>query len=246
METLEQIDKARLPQHIAIIMDGNGRWAEQQGMDRILGHQYGIKAVREVTEACAQLGVRYLTLYVFSTENWNRPSAEIEAIMALLVQTIHQETETLNQNNVRLRSIGDLNRLPQAVRAQFEECMALTAHNTGLNLVLALSYSSRWEITQAVQQLGAQIEKGELKAADIDENCISHALNTKDIPDPDLLIRTSGELRISNFLLWQLAYTELYFTSVWWPNFDKAELYKAILNYQQRERRFGKTSQQVH
>lgn len=241
----EQIDRHRLPRHIAIIMDGNGRWAVQHGMDRIYGHQYGVQSVREVTEACAEIGIEWLTLYAFSTENWNRPQEEVDALMELLVATIKEETPTLHKNNVRLLTIGDIGRLPERSRVTLEECLEKTAGNTGLHLVLALSYSSRWEITEAFRRLAVCVENGELRPADITEDVISQALNTRGIPDPDLLIRTSGELRISNFLLWQLAYTELYFTDCCWPDFRKEELYRAVLDYQQRERRFGKTSEQI-
>ncbi len=245
MSLKEQIDRQRLPRHIAIIMDGNGRWAVQHGMDRIYGHQYGVQSVREVTEACAEIGIEWLTLYAFSTENWNRPQEEVDALMELLVATIKEETPTLHKNNVRLQTIGDIRRLPERSRVILEECLAQTAGNTGLHLVLALSYSSRWEITEAFCRLAGSVEKGELCSADITEDAISQALNTRGMPDPDLLIRTSGELRISNFLLWQLAYTELYFTDCCWPDFRKEALYRAVLDYQQRERRFGKTSEQI-
>ncbi len=239
MKTQIRID--RLPQHIAIIMDGNGRWAKQQGMARVFGHQRGVQTVREITEACADLGVDYLTLYAFSTENWNRPKEEVDALMTLLIDAIESETPTLMTNNIRLLTIGDTGRLPEKAREKFERCIAQTAGNTGLSLVLALSYSSRWEITEAVRKAVANGTKPE----DITEDYVSSLMTTACIPDPDLLIRTSGELRISNFLLWQLAYSELYFTDVCWPAFNQEELYKAILDYQQRERRFGKTSEQV-
>lgn len=242
----DNIQSTSIPRHIAVIMDGNGRWAKQQGMQRIFGHQHGIQAVRDITEACAELGVGWLTLYAFSTENWNRPADEVNALMELLVDTIQKETPTLNKNNVRLRTIGDTGRLPELTRRKFEACMAETAGNTGLQLVLALSYSSRWEITDAVRSIAQRIAEGTLLPTEIDEDQISTALNTNDMPDPDLLIRTSGELRISNFLLWQLAYTELYFTDCCWPDFNKEELYRAIISYQHRERRFGKTSEQLH
>lgn len=245
MNWKEQIDNSRLPGHIAIIMDGNGRWAVQHGMERIYGHQYGVQSVRNVTEACAEIGVKWLTLYAFSTENWNRPQKEVTALMELLVETIRQETPTLHKNNVRLLVIGDVGRLPEHSRMVLDKCLQETSSNTGLRLVLALSYSSRWEITQAFRTLACQIEEGRLTSQDITEQTIAKALNTKDIPDPDLLIRTSGELRISNFLLWQLAYTELYFTDCCWPDFGKEELYRAVVDYQQRERRFGKTSEQL-
>lgn len=242
----EQIDKSRVPAHIAIIMDGNGRWAVQHGMERIYGHRQGVQSVRDVTEVCAELGVKWLTLYAFSTENWNRPREEVEALMELLVETIRQETPTLNKNNVRLLTIGDTGRLPLHSRNTLQQCLEDTSSNTGLSLVLALSYSSRWEITEAVRSLAEQVERGVLSSSDITEQVVSGALNTKDMPDPDLLVRTSGEQRISNFLLWQLAYTELYFTDCCWPDFGKEELCRAVVDYQQRERRFGKTSEQLH
>ena len=245
MDSIEKIDKSRLPRHIAIIMDGNGRWAVQHGLERMYGHQHGVDSVRTVTEACAELGIEWLTLYTFSTENWNRPQEEVDALMELLVETIKQETPTLHKNNVRLLTIGDTSRLPQRSKDTLNECLAQTAGNTGLRLVLALSYSSRWEITEMVRALSREVKRGLLKAEDITEEVISKSLDTYMMPDPDLLIRTSGELRISNFLLWQLAYTELYFTDCLWPDFGKEELYKAIIDYQHRERRFGKTSTQI-
>ncbi len=237
----EQIRTDRLPKHIAIIMDGNGRWAKQQGMARIFGHQHGIQPVRDAAEVCAELGVGYLTLYAFSTENWNRPQAEVDALMSLLIDAIESETPTLMKNNIRLLTIGDTSRLPEKARLKFERCIAQTSGNTGLSLVLALSYSSRWEIIEAVRKAVAS----GVAAEDITEDYVSNLMTTSGMPDPDLLIRTSGELRISNFLLWQLAYSELYFTDVCWPAFTKEELYKAIIDYQGRERRFGKTSEQV-
>ncbi len=237
----EQIRKDRLPQHIAIIMDGNGRWAKQQGLARVFGHQRGVQTVRETTEACAELGIGYLTLYAFSTENWNRPKAEVDALMTLLIDSIESETPTLMKNNIRLLTIGDTARLPVKAREKFERCIAQTAGNTGLSLVLALSYSSRWEITEAVRKA---VENG-VAPETVTEDYVNRLMTTNGIPDPDLLIRTSGELRISNFLLWQLAYSELYFTDVCWPDFTKEELYKAVIDYQGRERRFGKTSEQI-
>ena len=245
MSNTEQIDKNRVPKHVAIIMDGNGRWAKRRGLNRIFGHQAGVNAVRKITEACAEFGISYLTLYAFSTENWNRPKEEVDALMTLLVDSIEKETPDLMKNNVRLLAIGDLKRLPQKAEEKFRNCMQLTSANTGVNLVLALSYSSRWEITNAMLQISKQIADGTLTADDVTEDLISQHLTTGHIPAPDLLIRTSGELRISNFLLWQLAYSELYFTDVLWPDFDKEELRKAILSYQQRERRYGKTSEQL-
>lgn len=241
----EQIDKARLPQHIAIIMDGNGRWAKKLGNQRIFGHQNGVTSVREATEAAAELGVKFLTLYAFSTENWNRPKEEVSALMALLVKTIEDETPTLAKNNVKLMTIGDTSRMPAETAKRLQQCIDQTAHNTGLCLVLALSYSSRWEMTEAVKNMVQDGIDQKLHIEEIDENTISNYLTTKQIPDPELLIRTSGEYRISNFLLWQIAYTELYFTDVLWPDFKKEDLYQAIVNYQSRERRFGKTSEQV-
>ena len=241
----EQIDKARLPQHIAIIMDGNGRWAKKLGNQRIFGHQNSVTSVREATEAAAELGVKFLTLYAFSTENWNRPKEEVSALMALLVKTIEDETPTLAKNNVKLITIGDTSRMPAETAKRLQQCIDQTAHNTGLCLVLALSYSSRWEITEAVKNMVQDSIDQKLHIEEIDENTISNYLTTKQIPDPELLIRTSGEYRISNFLLWQIAYTELYFTDVLWPDFKKEDLYQAIVNYQSRERRFGKTSEQV-
>lgn len=245
MDIDKQIDKSRLPRHIAIIMDGNGRWAKQHGLARSYGHEKGVESVHEITTVCAELGIEYLTLYAFSTENWNRPQAEVEALMALLVETIEKETETLCKNNVRLLTIGETWRLPQTTRDKLNECLARTAQNTGLTLVIALSYSSRWEISEAMKECVRLCERGEVRVEDINDNFVSSLLTTKDIPDPDLLIRTSGEQRISNFLLWQLAYSELYFTNTLWPDFRRDELYAAIIDYQSRERRFGKTSEQI-
>ncbi len=237
----EKIDFQRLPRHVAIIMDGNGRWAKERGYDRIFGHQNGVVSVREVTEAAAEIGIGYLTLYAFSTENWGRPQAEVDALMELLIDTIEKETPTLNKNNVRLLAIGDLTRLPVNARIKLQTCIDQTSENTGLSLVLALSYSSRWEIRNAMQLIAQQIKDGILQPQDISDEMISGFLTTKSIPDPDLMIRTSGETRISNFLLWQMAYTELYFTSIHWPDFRKENFYEAICDYQGRDRRFGKT-----
>ena len=236
----EKIDMSRLPAHVAVIMDGNGRWAKQRGYDRIVGHQNGVTSVRETTEAAAEIGIQYLTLYAFSTENWGRPQQEVDALMELLVDTIEQETPTLNKNNVRLRAIGDLSRLPEGAENKLRNCLKQTEANTGLNLVLALSYSARWELTSAAQAMCRDAQAGRLNPDDITDRVVASYLNTRDMPDPDLLIRTSGELRISNFLLWQLAYTELYFTDTNWPDFRKENFYQAIYEYQQRERRFGK------
>ena len=245
MNSKDQIDATRLPRHIAIIMDGNGRWAKRQGLARMFGHKQGVETVHNITVAATELGIEYLTLYTFSTENWNRPKEEVDALMTLLVDTIVKETPTLMNNNVRLQTIGDLSRLPEGARTKFMQCIEQTNKNTGLTMVLALSYSARWEITNAVQEAVRQAQNGSLRAEDVNEQLVSSLMTTRDIPDPDLLIRTSGEYRISNFLLWQLAYSELYFTDCLWPEFTAEELYKAIVDYQKRERRFGKTSEQV-
>ncbi len=245
MSLKEKIDTSRLPKHVAVIMDGNGRWAQQQGKVRVFGHQSGVTAVRETSEAAAELGVEFLTLYAFSTENWNRPKEEVDALMELLVHTIHAETETLNKNNIRLATIGDTESLPEACRKELDEAIANTSKNTRMTLVLALSYSSRWEIIEATKKIAKQVAEGKLAVTNIDADCISKYLNTSAFPDPELLIRTSGEHRVSNFLLWQIAYSEFYFTETLWPDFDKEEFYKAILDYQTRERRFGKTSAQL-
>ena len=245
MELKEQINIERLPEHIAIIMDGNGRWAKERGKQRIFGHQTAIQSVREVTEACAELGVKYLTLYTFSTENWNRPLAEVTGLMTLLGQTIKKEVATFQKNNIRLNAIGDLKSLPKSNYELLMEAIDDTKDNTRMTLTLALSYSGRWDLTQASRRLAADAAAGIIKPEEITQNTIDKYLSTAGIPDPELLIRTSGEERISNFLLWQLAYSELYFTSKYWPDFHQADLYEAILNYQGRERRFGKTSEQV-
>lgn len=236
----EKIDTTRLPKHIAVIMDGNGRWAKERGYDRIFGHQNGVTSVRETTETAAELGIKYLTLYAFSTENWSRPQAEVDALMELLIDTIENETPTLTKNNVRLMAIGDLTRLPNNAAEKLQRCIAQTSQNTGLALVLALSYSSRWEITNAIKNICTEVLNGNCAIEDINDELIANYLTTKSIPDPDLMIRTSGEVRISNFLLWQLAYTELYFTDTHWPAFRKENLYEAIYDYQQRERRYGR------
>ncbi len=241
-----QIDKNRIPRHIAIIMDGNGRWAKRQGLARMFGHKQGVQTVHNITEAASELGVQYLTLYTFSTENWNRPKEEVDALMTLLVDTIAKETPTLMKNNVRLLTIGDIERLPEVTKQKFLACIEETSSNTGLSLVIALSYSARWEIIRAMKEAVHQAKAGSLHEEDVNEELINNLLTTSGIPDPDLLIRTSGELRISNFLLWQLAYSELYFTDCLWPDFSKEEFCKAILDYQHRERRFGKTSEQIH
>ncbi|MDX2135208.1 MAG: isoprenyl transferase [Saprospiraceae bacterium] len=239
------IRKDNLPRHIAIIMDGNGRWAKQKGMPRLLGHRNGVRSVREVTEACGEVGVEYLTLYAFSTENWSRPAAEVSALMALLVDTIRSEVDELHRKNVRLLAIGDIEALPRASYEALAAAMAKTQFNTGLTLVLALNYSAKWEILNAARQLAEKARQGLLNPADINESVFEDALSTRGIPDPELLIRTSGETRISNFLLWQIAYAELYFTPVFWPDFRKKDLFEAIISYQRRERRFGMISEQI-
>ncbi|MEI6487841.1 MAG: isoprenyl transferase [Bacteroidota bacterium] len=245
MSLKEKINLSKIPQHIAIIMDGNGRWAKQKGQERIFGHENGVKSVRETVEAAAELGVKYLTLYAFSTENWNRPEEEVIALMQLLVHTISAETATLNKNNIRLQAIGDMYSLPVDCFAELNEAIDQTKNNTRTTLVLALSYSSRWEITNAVREIALQLENKTLLAEDINENTITANLCTSSMPEPELMIRTSGEHRISNFLLWQLAYSELYFTDKLWPDFGKEDFYEAIIDYQNRERRFGKTSEQL-
>jgi undecaprenyl diphosphate synthase len=245
MPLRKQINKDKLPSHVAIIMDGNGRWAQQRGLDRIFGHQQGVSAVREVIETAAELGISYLTLYAFSTENWGRPDEEVTALMGIMVQSLNKETDTLLKNNIRLKAIGDFNRLSNNVRKRLFETIKLTSVSTGLSLIIALSYSSRWEITEATRRISADVLNGTLKQNLINEAEFEKYLTTYGIPDPELLIRTSGELRISNFLLWQLAYTELYFTEKLWPDFGKEDFYNAIIDFQKRERRFGKTSEQV-
>jgi undecaprenyl diphosphate synthase len=239
------IAKDNLPKHVAIIMDGNGRWAKEKGKFRVFGHQNGVLAVRDTVEGAVELGIQYLTLYAFSTENWNRPQLEVNALMELLVSTITKETKTLMENEVRLNAIGDLDSLPKNCHQELKEAMAKTSQNKRCTLTLALSYSSRWELTQAAKHIAELVKAGKLDPQDIDENLISKQLNTADLPDPELMIRTSGELRISNFLLWQLAYAELYFTPKLWPDFRREDLFEAILDYQKRERRFGMTSEQL-
>ncbi len=245
MSIKEQIDISRLPKHIAIIMDGNGRWAKKKGMMRIFGHQNGVQAVRDAATSAAELGVKYLTLYAFSTENWNRPKKEVDALMKLLVDTIDKETPTLNKNDIRLNAIGDIQSLPKKSLIQLQKAIKNTAQNKRMTLTLALSYSARWEITDAVKSIVKKAINQEINIEDINQDFISSHLSTSGIPDPELLIRTSGEYRISNFLLWQIAYSELYFTNKLWPDFRKEDLYEAILDYQNRERRFGKTSEQI-
>ena len=243
---MDSLNKDKIPQHIAIIMDGNGRWAKQQGEDRIFGHHEGVNSVREIVEAAAEIGVKYLTLYAFSTENWNRPKEEVDALMELLVATISMETPQLNKNGVKLEAIGNLKSLPESCYKELQESINITKNNTRLTLVLALSYSSKWEITNGVKEIAAQVAEGKLKADEITEELISSHLCTTKYPDPELMIRTSGEHRISNFLLWQLAYAEFYFTDKLWPDFRKQEFFEAIHSYQSRERRFGKTSEQIN
>lgn len=245
MTLKENINLENLPKHVGIIMDGNGRWAKQKGKLRVFGHRNGVSAVKETVEIAAELGIEYLTLYAFSTENWKRPRIEINALMELLVSTIHKETKTLNKNNIRLQAIGDIDSLPEICRRELKEAIDLTSKNSRMTLVLALSYSSRWEITNAMKLIAEKVGSKMLKPEDINENTISEHLTTHGIPDPELLIRTSGEHRISNFLLWQIAYTELYFTDKLWPDFKKEDFYDAIINYQNRERRFGKISEQI-
>ena len=243
MSYIEQIDKTRIPQHVAIIMDGNGRWAKQRGEERTYGHRAGAETVQNITEDAARLVIKYLTLYTFSTENWNRPQDEIAALMNLLLESI--EEETLMKNNIRFNVIGDFKKLPVEVQKSLASCIERTSQNSGMYMVLALSYSSRWEITEAVRKIATQVKVGEMSPEQITDECISSNLDTKFMPDPDLLIRTGGEIRLSNYLLWQCAYSELYFCDTFWPDFDKEEFYKAIWEYQQRERRFGKTSEQI-
>lgn len=244
-QSTHSIIPEKVPQHIAIIMDGNGRWAKGKGEDRIHGHQNGVESVRDVVECCGELGVKYLTLYAFSTENWNRPKAEVDALMGLLVSTIRAEINKLKANKVRLKVIGDIASLPGSCQAELEEGMAVTAAEEGLTLILALSYSSKWEITQAVKSIASAVKEGRMDIDDINDASIHAHLNTAPYPDPELMIRTGGEQRISNFLMYQLAYAELYFTDTHWPDFRKEHLLSAIADYQNRERRFGKTSEQL-
>ena len=246
MSWIEKIDRERLPRHIAIIMDGNGRWAKQHGFMRSIGHENGVTTVRKITEIASELGIGYLTLYTFSTENWNRPKDEVDALMNLVVVAIEQQTPDLIKNNVRLTAIGDLERMPQFARERLNKCMSDTSHCTGLVLCLALSYSARWEIVEATLKLAQRAVSGELNPDDINDEIFASALATSHMPDPDLLIRTAGDERISNFLLWQIAYSELYFTPKFWPDFTKEDFCEAIVHYQQRERRFGKTSEQIN
>lgn len=245
MDLKSQIDLEKLPRHIAVIMDGNGRWAKQHGKPRVFGHRNGVKAVRETTEAAAELGVNYLTLYAFSTENWNRPKLEISALMALLVETLHKEIHTLMENNIRLQAIGEIEKLPSKTYKALLAGIEKTKDNNRMTLILALNYSAKWDIVRASRRLAHQVKKGLLQPEDINEQTFSNALSTQGIPNPELLIRTSGESRLSNFLLWQIAYAELFFTPLFWPDFRKQHLYQAIIDFQRRERRFGKISEQL-
>lgn len=244
-ELTDRLDMTRIPRHVAIIMDGNGRWARARGLDRSEGHVEGVNTVRKITEAASEIGIKYLTLYTFSTENWNRPQEEVDALMNLIVIAIERETADLIKNNVRLTMIGDFGRMPDFARRRLSKCMDDTAQCTGLTLVLALSYSSRWEITEAVRNIAAKVQAGSLDPDDITDDTISRNLSTADMPDPDLLIRTGGDFRVSNFLLWQIAYSEIYVTSTYWPDFTKDDFLDALEQFQSRERRFGLTSDQV-
>ncbi len=242
----ELIDKTRIPQHIAVIMDGNGRWAKKKGMARVFGHKNAIQAVREISEGSGEIGVKFLTLYAFSTENWTRPQAEVEALMGLLVEAIKDELPTLMKNNVKLFSIGDISDLPKSTQNQLATAMETTKNNTGLNLIIAISYSGKWDILEATKRIAEQVQQGKLHTEDIDENLFSSYLSTHFAPDVDLMIRTGGDYRISNFMLWQLAYAELYIMeNLYWPDFRKQHLFEAILDFQRRERRFGKTGEQI-
>lgn len=245
MSLRDKINDQKLPRHVAVIMDGNGRWAKKQGRLRTFGHENGVVAVRETTEAAAEIGIKYLTLYAFSTENWKRPRREVEALMSLLIKTINNEMKTLNDNNIRLMAIGNLRELSKDTYSNLMKAIENTRNNNRMNLVLALSYSSHSEITEAVKQIALKVKQNELNIDEIDESLISQHLYTKDFPDPELLIRTSGEYRISNFLLWQLAYSEMYFSPKLWPDFRKEDLYEALIDFQRRERRFGRTSEQI-
>ncbi len=242
----EQIDISRLPIHIAIIMDGNGRWAKNQGKFRVFGHESGVLSVKDIVEGCVEIGIEYLTVYAFSTENWNRPVEEVNALMELLISTINSEAETLNKNNVRLNAIGDIKSLPQKCIDDLANVMDITSKNTKCTLTLALSYSAKWEIIEATKELAKQLVEKKITLEDINEESFNAHLTTAKLPDPELMIRTSGEHRISNFLLWQIAYTELYFTETLWPDFRREDLFEAIVDYQKRERRFGKISEQLN
>ncbi len=241
----DKLNRDKIPRHVAIIMDGNGRWAAKHGVERIFGHEHGVGSVRSTVEGAGEIGMEFLTLYAFSTENWERPKSEVDALMRLLVQAIENETQDLKKKNVRLSAIGDLQKLPDDVNGKLNECIGFLAGNTGLNLILALSYSSKWEITEAVRNIAKDVKNEKVKLEDIDDKLFKSYLSTAQIPDPELLIRTSGECRISNFLLWQIAYTELYFTDILWPDFTKENLFEAVYDFQNRERRFGKISEQL-
>jgi undecaprenyl diphosphate synthase len=245
MDFLNNIDSTKIPEHIAVIMDGNGRWAKQQGHERLYGHNYGVESVRELLKGAKELEVKYLTLYAFSTENWNRPKEEVDGLMDLLVRTIANEVDELNSKGIRLLSIGDTEGLPGSCRDELKKAMELTSHNSETTLVLALNYSSRWEIVNAVKNIATSVKKEELSVEDVDADFFSNSLTTKGIPDPELVIRTSGEQRISNFLLWQIAYSEFYFTDLLWPEFKRETLYEAVYDFQARERRFGMVSEQI-
>lgn len=245
-DKIQQLDPTRIPRHVAIIMDGNGRWAKQHGHERSFGHENGVSTVRQVTEIASEVGVKFLTLYTFSTENWDRPQDEVDALMNLIVVSIEQQTPDLIKNNVRLTTIGDMERMPEYASSRLSKCMQDTSHCTGLVLCLALSYSSRWEIVEACRRLAAEAAAGKLRPADINDETFAARLATAPMPDPDLLIRTGGDLRVSNYLLWQIAYSELYFTSKYWPDFTKEDFVEAIADFQSRERRYGKTSEQVN
>lgn len=245
MSLMQKIDKSRLPKHIAIIMDGNGRWAQEKGEDRLFGHYQGVESVKSIVEGSAELGVQYLTLYAFSTENWDRPEPEVNGLMILLADTIRQQVDTLNKNNIRLQLIGNIDMLPEYASKALQEGVDMTKGNNGLTLIIALSYSSRWELVNAVKLIATDVQKGKLTPEQIGEDTLRNYLSTSAYPDPELMIRTSGEYRISNFLLYQLAYAELYFTDTRWPDFRKEHLYEAIINFQQRQRRFGKTGEQI-
>ncbi len=244
-QSTNEINLDKLPQHIAIIMDGNGRWAEEKGQERLYGHYHGVESVRNIVEGCAEIGIKYLTLYAFSTENWDRPRNEVDGLMTLLADTLRKEVPTLNKNNIRMNVIGDMEMLPEYAVNALQESLDLTSQNTGLNLIMALSYSSRWELVNAVKKIGVDVSLGKIEPNDINQELLQTYLTTSKFPDPELMIRTSGEYRISNFLLYQLAYAELYFTNTRWPDFRKENLYEAILDFQNRERRFGKTGNQI-
>ncbi len=245
MDFLQQIDHTNIPQHIAVIMDGNGRWAKQQGHERLYGHNYGVESVREVLKGAKELKVKFLTLYAFSTENWSRPKEEVDGLMDLMVRTISNEIDELNEKGIRLMTIGNTDGLPDSCRDELKSAIQKTSHNSETSLILALNYSARWELVNATKKIAEKVQNGELKSTEINDEIISQHLTTFNIPDPELLIRTSGEHRISNFLLWQIAYSEFYFTDVLWPDFKKEDLFKAVINYQSRERRFGMVSEQI-